>query len=223
MKDKIVCITGSSLGIGKETAYKFATEGCKVIITYYKDKDEAKKVESKCRELGASDTLVLKLDLREDANIKDFVQEIVDKFKHIHVLINNAGVLVQKPLKEQSFEEIENQVRINLEGQMKITKELMPFIKETIINISSGAGKHAYGGMAPYCATKFGVRGFTQALAQEVHDLRVYSVNPGLTATRMTNFQGTEPEEVAGIIVRTAKGYYKVKSGSDIDVEDILE
>ncbi len=221
MKNKIVLITGSSIGIGRETAYKFSAEKCKVIITYYKDKKEAEMTGKKCKELGASDVLVVHLDVMDNKSIQEAVKKIVTKFKKIDILINNAGVLRSSSVKEHSFEEIERQVRTNLEGLIKMTNQCLPHVKEMIITIASGAGKTAYAGLATYCATKFGVRGFTQALAQETN-LAVYCVNPGMTQTRMTNYRGVPPEKVAEIILNTAKGKYKVDSTRDVDVWDYL-
>ena len=222
LKDKAVLITGSSIGIGRETAFKFAEEGCKVVITYYKDKKEAENTSKKCIERGASYVIATQLNVMEDNSIKSCVKKVVDKFGKIDILINNAGIVVWKPLKEQSFKDIEEQIRTNLEGLIKMTRECLPYIKDTIINISSGAGKEGYGGLSTNCATKFGVRGFTQSIAQELQNIKVYSVNSGSTATRMNNFRGTPPEKVAEIILRTAKGELKSNSDRDIDVWDYV-
>lgn len=218
LKDKVVLITGSNIGIGRETAFKFATEGCKVIITYYKDKTEALDASKKCLELGASDVLITQLNVMDDNSIKDCVKNVIEKFKSVDILINNAGIVVWKALENQSYEDVENQIKTNLEGMIKMTKECLPYVKDTIINISSGAGKEGYGTLTVYCATKFGVRGFTQALAHELPKIKVYSVNPSSTATRMTNFRGDPPEKVAEIILKTAKGEIKANSSRDIDV-----
>lgn len=218
LKDKVVLITGSSIGIGRYTAYEFAKEKAIVIITYYKDKEEAVKAYNTCINLGMSEGMVLYLNLKDNESIKNCVKQVVDKYKRIDILINNAGVLAWKPLRKQSFEEIENQIRVNLEGLIKITKEALPYITSTIINIGSGAGKTGFSELTTYCATKFGVRGFTQALAQEEINLRIYTVNPGMTATRMTGYKGISPEIVAKVILNTAKGIYNKPSGSDIDV-----
>ena len=92
-----------------------------------------------------------------------------------------------------------------------------------IINISSGAGKQGYSDLTTYCATKFGVRGFTQALAQELpENIKVYSVNPGMTSTQMTNFQGINPRKVADLIVRTIEGRLNIMSGGDVDVWEFI-
>ncbi len=217
LKDKVVLITGSSEGIGRETAFKFAAEGAKLVITYRKDKKEAYDVAKMCKELGATDVLVLQLDVSDDKSIKKCVKAVVKKFRHISILINNAGILVWNGFVKQSFKDIEHQVNVNVSGTMKMTHEALPHVKDLIINIASGAGKTAYADIVPYCATKFAIRGFTQGLAQEVK-IPVVAVNPGMTATRMTNFRGVKPEKVAEVILNTAKGKIKVRSGGDVDV-----
>ncbi len=218
LKNKIVLITGSSIGIGRYSAYEFAKEGSSVVITYFKDKEEAVKTYQYCNSLGMKDGMILHLDLTDNHSIKSCIKEIVNKYGKIDILINNAGVLAWKSLREQTFEEIENQIRVNLEGLIKITKEALPYITYMIINIGSGAGKTGFPELTTYCATKFGVRGFTQSLAQEEKQLKIYTVNPGMTATRMTGYRGISPEIVAKVIVNTAKGMFKRPSGSDIDV-----
>ncbi len=222
LKDKVVLITGSSEGIGRETAYLFAKEKTKIIITYCNHKKEAQAVEKKCKELGAADILILQLDVMDNKSIQETVKKVVQKFGKIDILINNAGTLELKYLKDQTFSEIERQIRTNLEGLIKMTRECLPYIKETIINIASGAGKTAYDELSTYCATKYGVRGFTQSIAIEHPKLKIYSVNPGMTATRMTNFKGKPPQKVAEVILNTAKHKYKVKPDRDVDVWDYL-
>ncbi len=222
LKDKVVLITGSSIGIGRATAFEFAKEASKVVITYYKDKEEAEKTRLKCMTLGASDALLLHLNLMENESILFTVEKVIEKFGQIDILINNAGVLAWKPLREQTFEEIENQVRTNLEGLIKITKVSLPYLTDCIINVSSGAGKSPFPDLTTYCATKYGVRGFTQSLVLEEPDFRIYSVNPGMTATRMTNYQGVPPEKVAKVILNTARGLYSVPSGGDVDVWKLI-
>ena len=220
MKGKIVLITGSSLGIGKETALRFAREGYILIITYYKDKNEANKTANKCLLLGAEQTLVVELNLMNSKSIVSCVDRVVERFGKIDILVNNAGAIVWRELMQQSFEDIEVQLRTNLEGLIKMTRQCLPHVKEAIVNIASGAGKTGYSGLGAYCATKFGVRGFTQSLSREVPELRIISVNPGATATRMTQFKGTPPENVAEIVYNAAIGKHKADSEKDIDVWD---
>lgn len=121
LKGKVVFISGASLGIGTETAYKFAEEECKLAITYFRDKDKVIEVSERCKKLGASDVLVLHLDVTNNESIVKTVQQVVQHYHEISILINNAGVIVWKQLKDQSFGEIESQIRTNLEGLVKLT------------------------------------------------------------------------------------------------------
>lgn len=221
MKGKVVLITGSSIGIGAQTALKFSEEGCKVVVTYFKDKREAEEIGEKCKSLGAKDVLVLPLNVTDDQSIKDCVKKVIEKYGQIDILVNNAGVNVWSDLKNQSFEEIEQQLRTNLEGLIKVTRECLNYIKETIINISSIQGMISREKESVYSASKWGVRGFTKSLALELSNIKVYSVNPRGTATRMADFGGQPPEEVAEIILNTAKGTYNLPSGSDVNVWEV--
>lgn len=225
LKDKIVLITGSSIGIGRETAIKFAEKGAKVIITYFQDKEEGIKTHEECKKYNES--YLIPLNLLNDESINSAFNFVKEKFGKLHILINNAGIIYWKRLMDQNFEEIKNQIGVNLEGLIKITRAFLPMFYEQkegiIINISSGAGKYGFENLTTYCATKFGVRGFTQALAKELPEgIRTYCVNPGMTATRMTNFRGTDPKKVAEIIVKTAEEKLNKNSGDDIDVWDYL-
>jgi short-subunit dehydrogenase len=155
------------------------------------------------------------------------VDEIMGRFGRLDVLVNNAGVVRWKPFKEQTMEDIEEQVRVNLTGLIKVTRAFLPqFLKQKdgiIINISSGAGKEVFPELSTYCGTKFGVRGFTQALALELSPgIRTYCVNPGMTATRMTDFRGDPPEKVAGVIILAAEEGLDKASGDDVDVWEYI-
>ena len=217
-KPNVVLITGASRGIGEKTSYEFAKNGDMVILTYNKSKSECESVKKTCESLGAKEVMMIHLDLKDNNNIKGCVKEVLNKFGHIDILINNSGVIAWKPLKEQSFDDIENQLRTNLEGLIKFTCESLHHIKKMIINVSSGAGKNGFAGLTTYCATKFGVRGFTQSLARERPKLKVYSVNPGMTKTQMTNFQGDPPEKISSAIFQLTNGELNVESGGDIDL-----
>ena len=222
MKDKTILVTGSSRGIGRETAYEFAREKAKIIVTYCEDKIEAEKTYEKCLELGATEALIVELNVTDNSCIVNAVDEVIKKFNVVDILVNNAGVISWTPLRSQSFNEIENQTRTNLEGLIKLTKVCLPYVKDQIINIASIAGTVGFVDLTVYCATKFGVRGFTQALAKEEQTVKVYSINPDRTATRMTSFKGRPPEDVAKVVLNTAKGLYGLPSGSDIDVWKVL-
>ena len=94
LKNKVVLITGSSIGIGKETALAFAKEGSKIVITYNTNKKEAEKTLKECKK--PTECLLFHLDVTKTDSIKKVVKNTIDKFDAIDILITNAGVIVWK-------------------------------------------------------------------------------------------------------------------------------
>lgn len=218
MTEKVVFISGASRGIGQQTAYRFASAGYGIVIAYYNGRAEALNIENQCQKLGATDTLVINLDLTDDDSIRQVVSVTVKRFGKIAVLINNAGVLYNKPLNDSSFAEIDEQLTVNLTGMIKLTREFLPYLQESIINIGSRLGSVPKKNFSIYAASKFGARGFTRSLAKEFPQLRIFTVNPALTATKMTNFVGMNPSLAAEVIYKAATGRYRKPSGSEIDI-----
>ncbi len=221
LNDSVVLVTGSSSGIGKETAIKFSEEGSKVVVTYNQGKERGKEVVEKCRE--NSEAILVPLDVTDKNSIKNSVDKIIDYFGQLDILINNAGISKSGTLDELSFEDIEKQLEVNLKGLIETTKITRPYLKKgdkgMIINIASGLGKRGSSEVSIYCATKFGVRGFTQSIAEELSpDLGVYVVNPGMTATPMTDYKGEDPRKVAEVILKAAQEKLGKRPGEDIDV-----
>ena len=224
LKDKVILVTGSSEGIGKATAIALAKQKAKVIVTYNKSKKQGQETLKECKKY--SDCILIQLDVTNESSIKKCVEEVIEKFGAIHILVNNSGIYIEKRFIEQNNKEIRNQIEVNLIGLMNITKTVLPYMQGQnlgiVINIASMTGKRIkWPEMAPYAASKFGVRGFTKGLAKEYEDtnIKLYSINPGMTATRMSNFEGIHPSKVADIIVKVAEERLNKKSGEDIDIE----
>ncbi len=225
LKDTVVLVTGSSSGIGKETAIKFAEESSKIVVTYNSGKERGEEVLKKCRK--NSEAILVKLDVTETDSLRDAIEKVIDKFGQLDLLVNNAGILISGELSELSFEDIKKQLDINLKGLIETTKVSLPYLKKgdegMIINIASGLGKRGSSEVSIYSATKFGVRGFSQSIAEELSpEVKVHVVNPGMTATPMTDYRGDDPEDVAEVILKTAKEELKIKPGRDIDVKKYI-
>ncbi|MGC9975298.1 MAG: SDR family oxidoreductase [Syntrophales bacterium] len=221
LQGKTILVTGSSSGIGRETAIQLARERCRLILTYFKGEAAGKQVLRECLKHG--EAVLYQLDVRDESSIRRLVKSVADRFSRLDILINVAGVLAENPLVRQSAQDTANQVGVNLLGLINVTRSFLPLLhrqkEAVIINIASGLAKEVLPNLTVYCATKWGVRGFTRALATELPDkVRVYCVNPGMTATRMTDYQGANPSDVAKIIVRTAAEKLRKKSGDDVDV-----
>jgi len=228
LRDRVVLVTGSSQGIGKETALEFAKQGASVVITYNSNKKKAEEIYKECNKLKES--FIVCLDVTDRNSVKEGVEKVIDKFGAIDILVNNAGIVVWKKFLEQSKEEIDSQIEVNIKGVINMTKEILPYFKAQnegkVINIGSGAGKTGIEGWSVYSSTKFAVRGLTQALSDEISsnnpDIRFYAVNPGMTSTKMTRFKGISPKKVSEAIVNTAKENLNKYSGEDIDVGDFM-
>ncbi|OGL90717.1 hypothetical protein A3J36_00940 [Candidatus Uhrbacteria bacterium RIFCSPLOWO2_02_FULL_54_37] len=220
MEHDIVFITGSSAGIGRAAALLFAARGSSLVITYCHDQEAGARVREECLQAGARDVMLLNLDLADDDSIRRAVYDAVSHYHAVDVLINNAGTIDHGALSEQTFALIDHQLKTNLTGTIKLTKECLSYVRKSIITIGSTLGLRGRKRLSIYAASKFGLRGFTQALAQEHPELFVFVVNPGLTATRMGSERGMDPGVVGQIIVNASLGRYRLKPGSDINVRD---
>ncbi len=230
---KTVIITGSSKGIGRAIAEKMAGNSYNVVINCRK-KEDAEKVAKEISEKFGVDTLGIEADVRNSSHVRTMIQRSVEKFKTIDALVNNAGVVLVKPLEETTEEEFDNVIETNLKGAFLCCKEILPYMiskgSGTIVNISSGAGKYGFAQLSSYCASKFGLNGLSESLSNETKQFGITTVSicPGAVATDMQKqFMSEEqfeskkkdmiqPGEVADVVVNAIEGKYK--SGSLVDL-----
>ncbi|MBI2542729.1 MAG: SDR family oxidoreductase [Candidatus Aenigmarchaeota archaeon] len=235
LKGKVAIVTGSGRGIGKATALALAEKGCNVVVAA-RTLDEIVSTAKEIQKMGGK-AIAVKADVGSSKDVKDLVAKTMKEFGRIDVLVNNAGVLYNKPLAQMSEREWDETVNTNLRGIYLCDKEVLPqMIKQkresVIVNISSGAGHTAYENMAAYCATKSGVLAINSSLAEEVgkHGIKVFTVCPGMTATKMVeNWIGPikykltkntmmQPEKIAQKIVDVCMNSHRLTSGKCFDV-----
>jgi NAD(P)-dependent dehydrogenase (short-subunit alcohol dehydrogenase family) len=218
-----VLITGASIGIGRETALRFAAAGCKVALTYAEHRAEAEEAAERCLGLGAPDAFATSLRLGEEGAAGRVVEEVVRRFGRLAILVNNAGVISWRPFLEQDLEDIDEQILVNLLGVMRLTWCALPVLSDAVITVGSTATLHQSRTPPPYCASKWGLRGFVKALALEHPDKRIVSVHPTVTATRMNDMRGMSAERVADVIYRVAAREIEVEPGGDVDLRDYAD
>ena len=212
-------ITGGNRGIGLAIARKLAENKVELILTG-RNAETLETAKKELSEKVKTDAFVC--DVSDDQAIK----ELMEKIEGFDILVNNAGVLEYRELADNSVEEIDYMINVNLRGLIVFTKAAIGKMRKgVIINIASGAGKTGYPKMAVYCATKFGVIGFTESLAMELDNIKVFSVCPGDTQTDMwaSNFDSPatyQPEDVAEAVWNVIKNSDKIRSSSAIDVSD---
>lgn len=191
-----VLITGGSAGIGRDLAFCFARAEWQVTITFNRDHYAAVETLAECRTLGAPHAALLGLDVTNRQSVDNLVASLRGHLPH--VFVHNAGVLEKKQLFEQALEDIERQVAVNLTGPMLMTQLLADV--PTHVFIGSDIGVSPIPGMAPYCATKAGLRAFAQSFALERPDRGVLCLHPDRTSTRMNAGEGRPIRETAEAI-----------------------
>lgn len=192
LEGKNAIITGGTRGIGKGLALKFAEQGANVAFTYVSSEETAKKVEEEIAAFGVkAKAYKSNAAMMEDAVA--LVDNVVEEFGSIDVLVNNAGITKDGLLMRMSEENFDDVIQVNLKSVFNLTKAaLRTFLKQksgSIINMSSVVGVTGNAGQANYAASKAGVIGFTKSIAQELgsRNIRCNAIAPGFIATEMTD------------------------------------
>lgn len=214
LKEKVVLITGGSKGIGFADAELFLKQGARVAFCgiLKKEVEMAKKELEKYGEVFAKT-----VDLRDEEETREFAREVISYYGGVDILVNNAGILPRRgDFSKNTFSQINDTIDTNLKGTLFMTRAVLGSMLKrksgVIINMSSLAGLSGYSEMAVYCATKFGIRGFSEALSEDLCDrgIKVYVICPGAVKTDLNaDFTGEEaigipPEEVAELVVNIA-------------------
>ena len=210
LENKVALITGGSRGQGATEARLFAQEGAAVVIADILE-DQGKQVEAEINESGGR-ALFTRLNVTSEEDWQRAIQETVDAFGRINVLINNAGIYQRVPIEHTSLEDWNNIMNINSTGVFLGTKSVIPAMREagggSIINLSSTAGLVGSARGSAYGASKGSVRLFTKhtAIQHAADGIRANSIHPGPIDTEMiAETLGTE-EGRAGSIARVPLG-----------------
>lgn len=190
-KDKTVIVTGGGTGIGRETALLFAEEGANVVIIgrrVYK----LKKVQKESKKLGPEIDFLVN-DISDEERCKAIVEYVVEKYGHIDILINNAGILLPGATHEISSLEWDKTFNVNVRGMWLMSKYVIPHMMEqrsgAIVNNSSVIGLKGFKGVAAYATSKAAVAQLTKCMALEYakNHIRVNAVCPGFVDTPLVN------------------------------------
>ena len=191
LKDRVVLVTGSSRGIGRAIAIESARSGADIAITYNKQADSAESIATEIRKLGRR-TLTLQVDVYSRVSVQKIISRTLKTFGRIDVLINNAGILQQKPFLEITDEDWERIMAINLKGTFICSQEVFSVMqkqgKGIIINMASSGGQLGGSLAVHYSVSKAGIICLTKSLARigAPYSIRVNCIAPGLIDTEMT-------------------------------------
>lgn len=218
MKDKIVCITGASSGIGWATAKAFANQGARLILCGRRQE----KLTELERQLPV-ETQQLVFDVRNRKAVFEAFDRLAEPWKKIDVLINNAGnAHGLDPVHTANIDDWDAMIDGNVKGLMYVTKAVLPPMvaakKGHIINLGSIAGKEVYPNGSAYCSSKFAVDAFTSGLRIDLNPfgIRVGAIHPGLVETEFSEvrFKGDSD--------RAAKVYQGVEALTAEEVADAI-
>ncbi len=214
--DQVVLVTGAGRGLGRDLALAFARAGADVVAAA-RTKSQLEGTTDKIKALGRR-ALAAVADVTDQEQVHAMVQQALDEFGRVDILVNNAGMAVYGPFSEQKASDWRAMIDTNLMGTLFCTHAILPSMLDRgeglIINIASVAGIHGLPNEAVYCASKHGVKGFTDALAVELKEkgIRVCGIYPGGMDTPFWDVQTyggdrsriMDPAQVAKMVLAAA-------------------
>jgi len=202
LEGKVSLITGSSRGIGRATAIMLAEAGSDIIVNYVSNADAATEVVDEIKKRGRR-AIAIKADISKPEQSDAMVDQAMDAFGTIQVLVNNAGITRDRSFLKLSSKQWHEVLLVNLDGAFNLTSKLLPPMVESnwgrIINMSSIVAQMGNFGQSNYAVAKGGLIAFTKTLAREVarKGVTVNAVAPGFIETDMT---AAVPEEALDIV-----------------------
>jgi 3-oxoacyl-[acyl-carrier protein] reductase len=198
LHQKVVLVTGASGGLGAAISREFAKAGAKLIVHFAGNQEPADKLVSEIKQAGG-EAIAIRADVRKSAEVKGLFEKAIAQFGRIDVVVNNAGIMLTKPIVNFTDEEFTNQVDINLTGAFFVLREAMTRVADngSIIDISTSVNRVPIPTYGPYGATKSAIEHLTKVAAKEVgRGIRVNAVSPGPVNTELYR-NGKTPEMIA--------------------------
>jgi 3-oxoacyl-[acyl-carrier protein] reductase len=223
----LAVVTGASRGIGRATALGLAARGLSLALVGRASSEQDETL-ALARANGAPDVRVFPCDLARSVDVERVARELSSLVPEPLVLVNNAGVAPRLDVSQTSRETWEETIDVNLTAPFLLCRELVPGMRRAkqgrIVNVGSISATGGTARLAAYCASKWGLVGFTKSIAAELTDSGVTAVCvlPGSTATRMLDGSGFPPrmtaEEVAKTLVHYALDASPAHNGAVIEM-----
>jgi len=210
LEDRVAIVTGSSRGIGRAIAERFAAEGARLTVNWTQGEKQAQEVVEGIEHNGGQ-AIAVRADVSKAGEVHDLVHATVDHYGRVDILVNNAGVMVAKAVDETTEDDWDRTIDVNLKGAYLCSKEVTPIMQRQkygrIVNISSNSGLYHPSAMrfTEYVTSKAGMNGLTKAMALALGPhITVNAICPGWIKTEM--IEGTDPAVERRILDETALG-----------------
>jgi acetoacetyl-CoA reductase len=190
LKEAVVVVTGASRGLGKAIAEELAGGGAKVVVNYSRSKEPAEEVVNQISESGG-EAIAVQADVSDAEQAQKLIDQALERFNRVDVLINNAGINIDRTLRKLSVEDWDKVIQVDLNSAFYTVHAVLPHMTDQgggkIINMSSFVGEAGNIGQANYSAAKAGLLGFTKTAAQELarFGITVNAIAPGFIETDM--------------------------------------
>ncbi len=211
LQDRIALITGASRGLGKAMALALAAEGASIALVA-RDREELQKTAEEVWRTG-SGAQVFQADITSEDQVLRLEKEVADAFGRVHILINNAGINIRKPITEFTLEEWRRVLDTNLTSTFLMCRAFVPHMKGgngygRVINLGSTMAHVSLPARTAYSASKSAILGLTHALALELapDGITVNSISPGPFATEMNTALMQNPELNAQFVAKIPVG-----------------
>ena len=218
LSGRVAVITGASKGLGKAMALALGGAGAKLALIS-RNREELQTVADEARALGI-EAEVFPGDVTDEAQVARVEREVVARFGKVHILVNNAGINIRKPVTDFTLEEWRAVLDTNLTGAFLMTRAFVPHMKGggygRILNLTSIMSHVALAGRSAYAASKTGLLGFTKALALELvgEKITVNGISPGPFATELNRPILDNPEANAQFVAKIPAGRWGRVRGS---------
>ena len=235
LSDKIALVTGGAKRVGKAIVWALAERGCKLVVHYYTSQADAEETIRALHSAG-HEAIALRADISRETDVESMIEQALDHFGRIDVLVNNAALFYRTPIDTVAFDDWEKIMNVNLDGTFYCAHKIGLRMKEWgwghIINMADVAGQNPWADYVPYSVSKACVLAFSQGLAMELApEVMVNAIVPGPVLFQDDTPQEVQrreiektllkragtPEEVANLVVFVAESDFSTGSVFSVD------
>ena len=229
LTEQVAIVTGGGTGIGRAFTEALASAGTKVVIASRRNEVLRRTAQEINAKLGSEAVFPYEFDIRDRAQVEELVADVYGRWETIDVLVNNSGLAVPETVDDVTDDGWETVMDTNLRGVMQLVRAVLPFMRKNdfgdIVNVASQAGKHGYADVPSYCASKFGLLGYAEALRDDVRktgaNIRVFNFCPGLVDVENTAIDQTPREGFVHVANMARTLIYALSLDRNVVLEDI--